>query len=101
MVHRASYWGLLEIKGECTIRMNLVANMHEQETINTVAQKDFLNWGSMRVDLAHEEFMFKQRNHMEHPLGFPKLQIMREMDEVPQAKETGDRLSMDFCEDNV
>jgi hypothetical protein len=37
MVQRASYWGLLEIKGECTILSNLAAHMHRQETINAVA----------------------------------------------------------------
>jgi hypothetical protein len=105
LVQRTSYWGVIEIKGDNRNLMTLVSNMHLHKTINSISQKDVLNWGSMKVDITHEEFQIKTKNPMEYPiiptwryltLGFPVLQMMRDVDDMPQALETGFRLSLDF-----
>ena len=43
--------------------------MHEGNIKHAMSQTDVFNWGSMRMDFAHEEFMRKNHsNPIENPL---------------------------------
>ena len=57
IIQRTSYWGIMEITGSHPEFMRLIHNMHSGTTISSNLQHDILTWGSMKVDLAHEEFI--------------------------------------------
>ena len=94
-VQRSSDWGIWEMNGEKSSRSWIVSNMHQGKTINALSQKESLDWGSMRMVLAHEEIRFKSHsNPMENPLiptwrckeiACPQLSLMRDTGAVPEA----------------
>ena len=104
-IQRTAYWGIMEVKGDHPDFCWLLHHMRIGTTISSNLQEDILNWGSMRVDLAHEEYNIKSKTFQEHPLiptwrylklKFPNLQMLKEEGELPKATQTGWRLSMDI-----
>ncbi|MFM7983395.1 MAG: hypothetical protein ACKPKO_29135, partial [Candidatus Fonsibacter sp.] len=59
---------MMEINGDNPDLFTLVSNMHYHNTINSISQKDVLNWGNMRADITNDEFTIKSNIPMNYPI---------------------------------